>query len=159
MLRLPRAVRSEPDTPARTRLMHRGLGAAAEDVAPDGFVPQTDTARDAGIVGGDMDVVRQDGSDAGGVSSTQIQDVIVHERVDVLDDLEHALVPLPAAERLARGVADILIVGLVLVDRVLRQLEVWRERPVAEDRAADAGAERQHNLEPLPLDDPQPLDL
>ena len=40
-----------------------------------------------------------------------------------------------------------------------RQLEVRRQGAVAEDRTADAGAERQHDLQPLPLDDPQSLDL
>src|SRR5438045_3416510 len=75
---------------SRLLAMRRGLSAAAEDAAPDGFVPQTNAARDAGIVGGDMDVVRQGDGDAGSVSSTEIQHVIVHERVDVLDDLEHA---------------------------------------------------------------------
>ena len=57
---------------------------AAEDAAPHDFVPQTDAARDAGIVGGDVDVVRQGNSDLGGVSAAQIQNVIVQKRVDEL---------------------------------------------------------------------------
>jgi hypothetical protein len=31
--------------------------------------------------------------------------------------------------------------------------------PLLKNRAADAGAERQNDVEPLPLDDPQSLDL
>jgi hypothetical protein len=79
-----------------------------------------------------MDVVRQGECDASGITSAQIQNVVMRERADVFDDLEHALVPLLAAERLARGVTDILVAGFVFVDRVLRELKMWRERAVAE---------------------------
>src|SRR5262249_49613670 len=84
---------------------------------------------------------------------------VVQERVDVLDDLEYALVPLLVAERLPRRVADILVVGLVLVDRVLCELEMRSKRAIAEDCAADAGTECQDDLEPVPLDDAESLDL
>jgi hypothetical protein len=56
----------------------------------------------------------------------------------------------PSAPRLA---ADVFVVSLALVDRMLRQLEMGREPTLAEDRAAHAGAERQHDLEAAPRDD------
>src|SRR5690349_5327826 len=96
-----------PGTAARiaaSARLDRGFGTVAEDAAPNSVVPQTDATRDAGVIGGNPDVVRQGDLDSGGVASTQIKNVIVHERVDLTDDLEHALVPLPAAELLARGV-------------------------------------------------------
>ena len=51
---------------------------------------------------------------------------------------------------LARGVADIVVVGLVLVGRIRRQLEMGRERAVTEDATTEADTERQHDFEAMP---------
>ena len=51
-----------------------------------------------------------------------------------------------------RRVADVFVVGLVAVHRVMRQLEVRHDLPVVKDRRAGAGAEGQHHLDALALD-------
>ena len=55
-----------------------------------------------------------------------------------------------------RRLADILIVGLALAGAVLAELEMQQQAAVAEQRAADPRAERQHAFEPRPWTTPSP---
>ena len=49
--------------------------------------------------------------------------------------------------------ADVLLVRLLAVERVVRELEVRDVPPVDVERAAHAGAEGEHHLDALALDD------
>jgi len=58
-----------------------------------------------------------------------------------------------------RGTADIIVIGLLVADRVVRQFEM-RDRPaVGEDRGAAAGAERHDHLDADPPDRAETLHI
>jgi len=58
-----------------------------------------------------------------------------------------------------RLVAGILVVGLFIVERVLRQLQMWRKPSVQEHSAADAGPQGQDDLQPAARNHAQALHL
>ena len=58
--------------------------------------------------------------------------------------LRHFFAPM----RRKRGVAELLVVGLVPPEGMMGQLQVRREPPVEEQCRADAGPERDDELEP-----------
>jgi hypothetical protein len=93
------------------------------------------------------------------VAAAEIQYIIVKERIEDLDRLADAVAPF--LRTLApQGLApDIIVIGLVVVDRMLRQFEMRHQHAIAEYRSASAGAERQHDLQSSPLDDSEALDL
>ncbi len=77
-------------------------------------------------------------------------------------DLDHPrdpLVPTLAAFAVERGLADILVIGLVAAHRVMRQFEMRHDSAILEDRGAGAGAEGQHHLDAFALDCPEALDI
>src|SRR5260370_9397697 len=111
-------MRPSPALVEANRSVHQFAGVAADSV-PDVFVPQADAARDAGIVGRDMHVGGQRDVDIGGVSAAGIQHVVVQKRVDDVDRLQNALVPLLSAGPPIRGDAVIVVVGIFLPNRVV----------------------------------------
>src|SRR5262245_16137356 len=58
-----------------------------------------------------------------------------------------------------RLVAGILVVGLAIVERMLRQLQMWRKPTVHEHGAADAGSQGQDDLQSAAGKDAQALYL
>ena len=114
---------------------------------PDFVVPEADAAQDAGIVGGDTDVVSETfNTDVGGVSATEIQHVIMQQGLNDLDRSKNAAIPFFGAMRVAGLVADVVVIGIALMDRVMGQLEVGREAAVAEHRAAHPRTKRQDDF-------------
>jgi len=68
-----------------------------------------------------------------------------------------ALVPCLVAFSVERGVADIFVIGLFAVDRMMREFEMRQDPPVLEERRAGAGPERQHHFDPSTFDRAEPL--
>ena len=132
---------------------------AAANIAPDGLIPQVDTACDAVVVGGDPHVSREIDGQVARVAAAQVQHIVVQERVDGLNRLQNVSVPFLLSVTMQRLVAGVLIVGLSVVERVLRQLQMWRKPSIRKHGAADAGPQRQDDLQATARNDAQTLDL
>ena len=130
------------------------------DGLPDFLIPKADPACEAGIIGGNADIVRQIiGADIGGISSAEIQRVVVQEGMDDLDRIPHAAIPLFEPARAAGFGTDVAVIGLIFVNWMMRELEVRRERAIGEHRAPDTRAESEHDFKPAPRDNPKALHL
>src|SRR5215472_7291274 len=122
-------------------------------------LPELDAAGDSGLVGDDGDIRRQFEVDSSGVSSADVQPVVIQQRSH---NAEHPLdpaVPFVRAFGCERGRAEIFVISLSLPDRMLAELEMGHELAVAIDRAANASAQRQNTFETLALDHTQALHL
>ena len=97
--------------------------------------------------------------DLGGVSTAEIEAVVVQQGPHDLEHSVDAAVPLVHALCGERGSSEILIIGLVLPDRMLSELEMRHQLALAIDCAAEARPQRQHAFEALALDDGKPLHL
>ena len=62
--------------------------------------------------------------DLNSVAATEIKYIVVKERVENLDRLANAAVPLLRAFASQGLTADVIVIGLVIVDRMLRQFEM-----------------------------------
>src|SRR6266436_1916540 len=96
-----------------------------------GSAPQADAAGQAVGVRDDRDIRRQRESDIFSVAATEIE---VVEADDLAEDLDHLLDPLVPgflAFFLMGGIADILVIGLVAADRMMRELEMRHQFAVA----------------------------
>src|SRR5258708_39641916 len=72
--------------------------------------------------------------------------------MDLRDGELEPLAPAPLADDLERVLAELLLVRLALAERVVAELEVGDEHAVEKEARADSGAERDGELDPLPLD-------
>lgn len=84
------------------------------------------------------------------IAAADMEDVVVDQRV-------HAPAPFFNALAMQRGVADVLVVGLPLPDRMLGQFQMRHEIAVPEQRGANPGAERENHLEAIAFDEAEAL--
>jgi hypothetical protein len=117
----------------------RRRAAATANVAPDGLVPQMDATRDAVLVRGGPDVWREVEGEVPRIATAQIQHIVVEERLDGLDHLQDTPVPLLLPVPMQRLVSSVLVIRLTIVERVMRELQVWRQPSLREYGAANAG--------------------
>src|SRR5215472_10642862 len=110
-------------------------------------LPELDAAGDSGLVGDDGDIRRQFEVDSSGISSADVQPVVIQQRSHNVERPPDPAVPFVHAFGCERGSAEIFVIGLALPDRVLSQLEMGHEIAVAIDRAADPRAQRQNTFE------------
>src|SRR5206468_1338443 len=122
-------------------------------------IPEPDASGDTAFVGNDGDVGWELEMDLGGVSTAEIEAVVVQQGPHDLEHSVDAAVPLVHALCGQRGSSEILIIGLVLPDRMLSELEMRHQLALAIDCAAEARPQRQHAFEALALDDAKPLHL
>src|ERR1700724_4303570 len=80
----------------------------------------------------------------------------MQQGMDDLDRIEDAAIPLLGAMSEAGFGTDVVVVGLALVDRMLRQFKVGRECTVAEHRAAHAVPSVSITSSPRPATIPRP---
>jgi len=81
-----------------------------------------------------------------GVAATEMEVVEAGQVVKGLHGAGHALVPRVGADPLAGCIAEILVVGLTVVQRMMGDLQVRGELPVVEQRGAEPGAQGGHQL-------------
>src|SRR5579864_3987658 len=93
----------------------------------------------------------------GCVAAAEVEHIIMQQGVDDIERFADAAAPFLGTMRSPRFIADIVVIGLALVDRMMCQLKMRGEMAVREDGAAYAGAEREHYFEPAPRDDAEPL--
>ena len=79
--------------------------------------------------------------------------------MEVGETLVDALAPFPHTDPPQRRVAELLVIGLVLAEGMVRQLEMRHQLAVQEQARADAGAERDDELEPGAAHDLQTLEV
>src|SRR5690606_35971001 len=91
------------------------------------------------------------------VAAADVELPRVPDAEDVLRDAAHAAAPVLATELLERVAADVVLVGLLALERVVAELEVRHQAAVEEERRAHPRAERDHHLDALALDDAEPL--
>src|SRR4051794_39493127 len=112
-----------------------------------GDVPEPDTAEDAGGVVDDRGAVAEVDLELLRVAATHVEVVEVQQCVEHLGGLEDALAPSSVPDALSRRVAEVVLERALAVERHERELEVRHRHAVLEDRGAEPGAERQHELE------------
>src|SRR5215467_2553361 len=93
------------------------------------------------------------------VAAAQVKHIVVQERLNGLDRLQDAPIPPLLSAVMQRRVAGILVVGLAIVERVLRQLQMWRKPSVQEHCAADAGPQGQDDFQSAARNHAQALHL
>src|SRR4051812_15619369 len=71
------------------------------------------------------------------------------ERANRVDGALNVLVPTLGSATLQRFIAEQILIGVSGAKAVMRQLEVWRDAPVLEQRRAEARAECDHGLDAL----------
>src|SRR5207247_9460886 len=86
--------------------------------------PEPEASGDASRVVDDRGLRTQVDVEVHGVATADVEVVEEEQGVDVADRLPNPLVPLLLAHPLASGVADLLVVGLALAERVMGQLDV-----------------------------------
>src|SRR6476620_12033991 len=86
---------------------------------PDLVVPELDAADDAFVVGDEVDIPRQPPVEQAGIAAADMQLVEIQQGAQHGDHLQHAAPPLLLADLLQRRIADILVVGQRLVDRMV----------------------------------------
>src|SRR5262249_8292447 len=126
---------------------------------PYSVVPEMDPAREPCVVRRNPDVLWKIRGDMRGIPATEIKYVVMQQVIDDTDGAQDATIPFLRRKREAGLGADIVVIGVVFADRMLRKLQVRCEPPLAEYCAADARTEREHDLEASPSNDPQPLYL
>src|SRR5262249_43955284 len=114
-------------------------------------------ALDARLVADDGDVGVWFERDPFGIATSHVEVVEVRERAQTGNGLLDPLAPLLVADSLARGVAELLVEGLTFAERLMSDFEMGKELPVQIQSRAEPGAQRDHHLQPLPLDDTQSL--
>ena len=82
-----------------------------------------------------------------------------HQVAQIADGLVHPLVPPLFADLLAGGLAQLLVVGLALPERLVGDLEMRHQLPLVEEPGAESGAEGDGELESLAADHRRPLDV
>jgi hypothetical protein len=75
----------------------------------------------------------------------------VQRTINDLDPIENSAIPPLAAGPAAGLIANVLVVGLSVVDRMLSQLQVGCWCTVAEYSAANTCAEGQHHVDAAPV--------
>src|SRR5262245_57371703 len=108
--------------PARPPQPSRAGQARTRSVAPERDAPP-----DAGLVRHDRRVGAGRQAHFPRISPADVQMIEVHERAQVLDGTEKALVPLPVAGPPPGFVAELLLVGLALPEGVMGELEMRRQ--------------------------------
>src|SRR5215510_15696113 len=98
-----------------------------------------DAARDAVVVRGDSYALRKIDGEMPSVAATDVEHIVVQERVHHLDHPQDTPVPLLLSVPVQRVIADIVVVGASVVERMLRELEMGRQPSAREHSAADAG--------------------
>ena len=93
------------------------------------------------------------------VAASDVEPVVVEQPVKIDECLVDALAPFPDADPPQCRVADLLVIGLALAERMVRQLRVRHQPPVEEQARADAGAERDDELEPGAAHDLETLEI
>src|SRR5688500_10059891 len=86
------------------------------------IAPERDAALHAGVVRDDGDVGIEREVDLLGVAAADIEVIEVGEPAQGADCLLHPLVPACATDRLARGIAKLLVVRFAMAERVMRDL-------------------------------------
>src|SRR5262245_34174993 len=86
--------------------------------------PEGDTALHAGLVRDDGAVRIEGEVDLLGVAAADIQVIEAGEPAQIADRLHHSFVPACAADLLACGVAELLIVGFAVAEGVMRDLKM-----------------------------------
>ncbi len=114
--------------------------------------PQRDTAEQAVHIRYQAYIGRQLELDRLGVAAADVEMIEIDHRPQDVDDPRHPLVPLLLADLFQSGTADILVIGQVALDRVMRELQMRHDPAVVEKRSAGAGAEGQHEFDALALD-------
>jgi hypothetical protein len=84
-----------------------------------------------------------------GVAAAEVDHVRVEDGEDLVEHAAHPLVPLLPTDLAEGPVADVLLVGEFLAERVVGQLQVRDVDAVDEEGAAHAGAEGDHHLDAL----------
>ena len=97
--------------------------------------------------------------DPPGVAPADVEVVEEEQRVELGDRLADPGVPAVVADVLAGPLAQLLVVGLALAERLVGDLEVREEGAVEEQRGAEPGAEGDDELEALALDHRRALDV
>ena len=104
-----------------------------------------------------LDVRWQCESDPARIATADIQHVAHGELTHIADGLATRRFQISGPFATNAALANVLIVGLALASTVLADLEGQQQAAVAEQRAADAGAERQHAFQALALHHPETL--
>lgn len=84
-----------------------------------------------------------------GVAAAEVAPVEVDEGLQGGERPADAAAPFVRSDPGEGRVAQLLVVGLALAERVVGELEVRRQGAIEEQRRADPGAERDHHLEAL----------
>src|SRR5262245_61624968 len=101
--------------------------------------PQRRPALQARGVVDDADVGIERERDLLGVAAADIEVIEVGQPAHVGDRLLDPFVPAHRANLLARGVAELLVVGLALAERMMRELEMRPHPAVLVEAGAEAG--------------------
>src|SRR5690606_3219831 len=121
--------------------------------------PEADSAREAVDVGEEADVGGELDAQVLDVAAAEMQHVVIEDRRELIEHFPDALAPFLFAQPLELGVADALLVRLSLLEWVMAELEVRHEVAIDEQGGAEAGPERQHELDPAPVDDAVALQI
>ena len=85
---------------------------------------------DAGLFAVGVAVDRQRKADLLGVAAADIEMIEINEAAQDVDDPQDALVPVLFARFLERPLADVLVIGLVAMHRVMGEFEMMVMRPL-----------------------------
>src|SRR4051812_44127524 len=121
--------------------------------------PQCEAALYARLVRDDRHVRLQRELDLPGVAATDIETVEVGQPAQIADRLLDALVPSLAADFLARRIAELLVVGLAIAERMMGELEMRCQAAIEVEPGAEPSPQRHHHLDPLAGDHRQALQV
>src|SRR5579862_9441423 len=95
-------------------------------------IPKLDAAGDAIAVRYDPHIVRQGEIDRARVAAAKIQHIVIHQGLNDGDRFLDAPIPFSATFGFENRVAEILVIGLVPMNRMLAELEMRQQRALLE---------------------------
>src|SRR5262249_55966176 len=105
----------------------------------------------------DLHASRQLPFDEPRVAASDVERVVVEERLERRDRLAEPAIPFPLARLLERLEPELVLVGLVPPRRVMAELQVGHETALEEEGAPEGRPERDHELDAVALHDAEAL--
>src|SRR6185369_12320623 len=137
----------------------RGDGTVRARPVAASIPPEGDTALHAGLVRDDGDIRLEREVDLLSVAAADEQMIEVGQPPHVADRPLDPVVPARAADLLARGVAELLVVRLAMAEGVVGNLQMRRQTPLEIEPRPETGAQRDDHLDTLAGDHGQSLQI
>src|SRR5262245_35100271 len=130
-------------------------------IVPDPFpsklgriqLPKPDTSGQPRYVAADFHVVWRCDKLAR-VATTDVQNVVVHKRAEDGDGLVYPMAPSFRAFATHGGIAELVIVGLVVVGWMMRQFEMGHQFTIPEQGSTRSSPQRENHLQAVAADQP-----